>query len=219
MAPDRSRVAAAGALFTLALTAAPASATMYVCTTPAGKTITADSPPPECASVPIRELRADGSVRRVIEPPPTAEQRKTRAEQAQQERREQDAKRAQARQDIALLETYASEKDIEAARRAALTSRQAMIDRSKKRLETFAVERKKLGDEAEFYVGRKIPDKLEHAIEANKSLVQAEHRLIAEMEADMARINTRFDAEAERYRALVSAGARPLVRTSEGGTR
>jgi hypothetical protein len=219
MAPARSRLAAAGALVALALAAAPASATMYVCTTPAGKTITSDRPPPECANVPVRELRPDGSVRRVIEPPPTAEQRKARADQAQREQQESDAKRAQARQDIALLETYASEKDIEAARRAALASRQAMIDRSKKRLETFAAERKKLDEEKEFYVNRKLPDKLEHAIEANRSLVDAESRLIAEMQADLARINKRFDAEAERYRELVSAGARPLVRNSEGGTR
>lgn len=217
MAPDR--FAALGAFLALVLAAAPASATMYVCTTPAGKTITADRPPPECAAVPIRELRPDGTVRRVIEPPLTAEQHKARAEQAQRERREREAKRAQARQDIALLETYASDKDIEAARQAALASRQSMIDRSKKRLETFAEERKKLDDEAEFYVNRKIPDKLERAIEANESLVQAEHRLIADMQADMARINKRFDTEAERYRELVSAGAKPLLRTSEGGTR
>jgi len=221
MAPDRSLLAVAGAFFALALTlaAAPAAATMYVCTSPAGKTITADRPPPECANVTIRELRADGSVRRVIEPPPTAEQRKALADQARREQLEKEARRAQARQDIALLETYGSEKDIEAARKAALTSRQSMIDRSKKRLEAFAAERRKLDDETEFYVNRKIPDKLEHAIEANRSLVEAENRLIGEMQADMARINKRFDTEAERYRELVSAGARPLVRTSEGGTR
>lgn len=219
MAPDPSRLTAAGALLALALAAAPAAATMYVCTSPAGKTITADRPPPECANVPIRELRADGSVRRVIDPPPTPEQRKAQAEQAQREQQEKEVKRAQARQDIALLETYASEKDIEAARKAALTSRQVMIDRSKNRLEAFAAERKKLDEETEFYVNRKLPAKLEHAIEANRSLVQAEQRLIAETQADMARINKRFDAETERYRELMSAGARPLVRASEGGTR
>lgn len=217
MAPDRLHLGAAVAA--LALVAAPASATMYVCTTPAGKTITGDRPPPECTGVPIRELRADGSVRRVIEPPLTPEQRQARSEQAQREQQEREVRRAQARQDIALLETYASEKDIEAARRAALTSRQVMIDRSQKRLDAFAVERRKLDDEAEFYVNRKPPEKLEQAIEANKSLVQAEHRLIAEMEADMARINKRFDAEAERYRELVGAGAKPILRTSNGPTR
>ncbi|MBK9244293.1 MAG: DUF4124 domain-containing protein [Burkholderiales bacterium] len=219
MAPDRFRGAVAGAFCLLALAAAPVSATVFVCTTADGRTITADRPPRECVGVPIRELRPDGSVRQVIEPPLSAEQQRARLEQAQRERKEREARRAQARQDIALLETYATEEDIAAARRAALTSRQAMIERSKKRLETFAEERKRLDDEVEFYVNRKVPDKLEQAIEANESLVQAEHRLIAEMEADMARINKRFDAEAERYRQLVSAGAKPLVRTSDGATR
>lgn len=219
MAPERSRLVALGAFLALALAAAPVAATMYVCTDPSGRTITADRPPPECANVPIRELRPDGSVRRVIEPPLTAEQRRVRAEQVRREQQEREAKRSQARHDIALLETYATEQDIEAARTAALASRQAMIDRSIKRLDSFAAERKKLDEEAEFYLNRKIPDKLEHAIEANDSLVQAEHRLIAEMQADMARINKRFDAEAERYRALVSAGAKPLLRTGEAGSR
>ncbi|MCU0764890.1 MAG: hypothetical protein MUF32_02425 [Burkholderiaceae bacterium] len=169
--------------------------------------------------MPIRELRADGSVRRVIEPPLTPEQQRARAEQAQREQKEREARRAQARQDIALLETYPTEQDIEAARQTALTSRQAMIDTSRKRLETFAAERRKLDDEAEFYVNRKMPAKLGHAIEANASLVDAEHRVIAEMQADMERINKRFDAEARRYRELVRGGAKPLVGTSAGVPR
>jgi hypothetical protein len=218
MAPERPRAAAAAALLALAASA-PVAAGVFVCTTPDGRRITADMPPPECANVPIRELRADGSVRRVIEPPLTPEQQRARAEQAQREQKEREARRAQARQDIALLETYPTEQDIEAARQTALTSRQAMIDTSRKRLETFAAERRKLDDEAEFYINRKMPAKLGHAIEANASLVDAEHRVIAEMQADMERINKRFDAEAQRYRELMSGGAKPLLRTSDGGTR
>lgn len=219
MVPDRSRTAIGGAIVALAVAAAPASATMFVCTTADGRTITGDRPPAECADVPIRELRADGLVRRVIEPPLTEEQRRARAEQARLAKQRHDEKRAQARQDIALLETYANEADIEVARKTALASRQAMIDRSRKRLETFAVERKKLDEETEFYVNRKLPLKLEQAIEANESLVQAEQRLIVEMQADIARINKRFDDEAGRYRELREAGAKPFVRTSESATR
>jgi len=219
MVPDRSRTAIGGAIVALAVAAAPASATVFVCTTADGRTITGDRPPAECADVPIRELRADGMVRRVIEPPLTEEQRRARAEQARLAKQRHDEKRAQARQDIALLETYASEADIEVARKTALASRQAMIDRSRKRLETFAVERKKLDEETEFYVNRKLPLKLEQAIEANESLVQAEQRLIVEMQADIARINKRFDDEAGRYRELREAGAKPFVRTSESATR
>jgi len=219
MVPDRSRTAIGGAIVALAVAAAPASATVFVCTTADGRTITGDRPPAECADVPIRELRADGMVRRVIEPPLTEEQRRARAEQARLAKQRHDEKRAQARQDIALLETYANEADIEVARKTALASRQAMIDRSRKRLETFAVERKKLDEETEFYVNRKLPLKLEQAIEANESLVQAEQRLIVEMQADITRINKRFDDEAGRYRELREAGAKPFVRTSESATR
>lgn len=219
MVPDRSRTAIGGAIVALAVAAAPTSATVFVCTTADGRTITGDRPPAECADVPIRELRADGLVRRVIEPPLTEEQRRARAEQARLAKQRHDEKRAQARQDIALLETYASEADIEVARKTALASRQAMIDRSRKRLETFAVERKKLDEETEFYVNRKLPLKLEQAIEANESLVQAEQRLIVEMQADITRINKRFDDEAGRYRELREAGAKPFVRTSESATR
>jgi hypothetical protein len=211
----RILAAAAG----LALLAPAASAALYVCTDAKGRTITADRPPPECANVPIKELRPDGSVRRVIEPPLTDEQRRERAEKARRDYQEQEAKRTQARRDIALMETYANEGEIEAARQATLAGRQVIIDRSLQRLESFAAERVKLEHEAEFYANRKLPEKLERAIESNKELAQAEHRLIADMQADIQRINKRFDAELARYRDLVLAGARPLMRTGDSVPR
>ncbi len=218
MAPEPTRPLVAAIGFALLLACAPARA-VFVCTTAEGRTITSDRLPPECANQPIKELRPDGSVRRVIEPPLTEEQRRARAEKARREQMEQDAKRAQVRRDIALMETYASEQEIEAARRAALAGRQVVIDRSRQRLEALAKERIKLEEEAEFYVGRKMPEKLERAIAVNKDLAQAEHRLIADMQADMERINRRFDAELGRYRELLAAGARPLVRTSDSAPR
>lgn len=218
MASERLRVLASVAGVALVLASAPASA-LFVCTTAEGRTITSDRPPPECANLPIKELRADGSVKRLIEPPLTEEQRRARAEKSRRDYLEQEAKRTQARRDIALMETYASEEEIEAARRAALNSRQTVIDRSKQRLEAFAKERTKLQQEAEFYAGRKMPEKLERAIESNKDLTQAETRLIADMQVDMERINRRFDAELARFRELVLAGARPLVRGGDAVVR
>jgi hypothetical protein len=215
--PIRLRALAVAAA--MAVFAPASSAALYVCTDAKGRTITADRPPPECANVPIRELRPDGSVRRVIEPPLTDEQRRARVEKARRDYQEQEAKRTQARRDIALMETYASEDEIESARQAALASRQVIIDRSRQRLESFAAERVKLEDEAEFYANRKLPEKLERAIESNKELAQAEHRLIADMQSDMQRINKRFDAELARFRELVVAGAKPLMRTGDSVPR
>jgi hypothetical protein len=164
-------------------------------------------------------MRADGSVRRVIEPPLTDEQRRERAEKARREYEAKEARRSQARRDIALMETYATEEEIDAMRQAALAGRQAVIERSKLRLKEFEIERTRLANEAEFYASRKMPHKLERAIESNKALIQAEQRLISEMQVDMTRINSRFDAELQRFRELVVAGARPLLRTSEGASR
>ena len=147
--------------------------------------------------------------------PLTDEQRRARAEKARRDYQEQEVRRAQARRDIALMETYTSEDQIEAARQAALAGRQVIIDRSRQRLESLAAERTKLDNESEFYASRKLPAKLEHAIEANKELAQAEHRLIADMQVDMQRLNRRFDAELARFRELVLAGAKPLMRTGD----
>jgi hypothetical protein len=215
MASDRSVSGVLAVAAVLAALSPAASAALYVCTDAKGRTITADRPPPECANVPIRELRPDGSVRRVIEPPLTDEQRRARAEKARRDYQEQEVRRAQARRDIALMETYTSEDQIEAARQAALAGRQVIIDRSRQRLESLAAERVKLDNEAEFYASRKRPEKLEHAIEANKELAQAEHRLIADMQVDLQRINKRFDTELARFRELVLAGAKPLMRTGD----
>jgi hypothetical protein len=215
MAPDRHAAVASMAIvaLTLGLGVEPALAEVYVCTDATGRTITADRPPRECASVPIKEMRPDGSVRRVIEPPLSAEERAARAERARKEYLEQERKRAQARRDIALMETYANEDEIEAARQLALNSREALIERAKRRLEDYARERKRLQNEAEFYVNREMPAKLQHAFEANESLTQSEQKLIADMQAEMVRINERFDAEAKRFRELVLAGVQPLGRS------
>jgi len=219
MAHDGHRAAALAALLATLLNAAPASAELYVCTDASGRTITSDRPPPECANLPVREMRADGSVRRVIEPPLTEEQRRERAEKARREYEAKEARRSQARRDIALMETYASEEEIEVMRQAALAGRQAVIERSKLRLKEFELERTRLSNEAEFYANRKMPLKLERAIESNRALIQAEQRLIGDMQVDMTRINSRFDAELQRFRELAVAGARPLLRTGESASR
>ena len=189
-------------------------AQLYVCTDARGRTITGDRPPPECADRPVRELRSDGSVRRVIEPPLTPEQKAAREAEAKRQREEAERQRAQMRRDLALLETYASETEIEETRNRALGSRQQLIDRAVQRLAEHQREKKKLDNEAEFYAKRQMPDKLKRAFEANAALMRSEQKIIDDVRADMDRVNARFDAELKRWRELVSAGAQPVQRSS-----
>ena len=210
MGPRQRRLLFLAAL----LAAAPlAQAQLYVCTDARGRTITSDRPPSECADRAVRELRSDGSVRRVIEPPLTAEQKAAREAEARRQRDEAERQRAQMRRDLALLETYASEAEIEETRNRALGSRQQLIDRAQQRLAEHEKERKRLDNEAEFYATRKMPDKLKRAFEGNAALVRSEQRIIDDVRADMDRVNGRFDAELKRWRELVNAGAQPVQRS------
>jgi hypothetical protein len=203
---------AAAMLAVSALAAAPAVAQLYVCTTSSGRTITADRPPPECFDRPIRELRSDGSIRRVIEPPLTPEQKAQRAAEEKRRREQEEAMRAQLRRDRALLETYASADEIEQARDRALASRQVLIERSLKRIESYQRERVRLDNEAEFYANREMPDKLKRSYQSNAALTRAEEKIIADTRGDMQRINERFDEERKRFLQLIAEGATPVQR-------
>ena len=66
----------------------------------------------------------------------------------------------------------------------------------------FAVERKKLNDEAEFYRGRVVPVSLKQQIEGNEAQAEAQRTSIKNGQAEQTRIHVRFDAELERLRKL-----------------
>jgi hypothetical protein len=197
-----------------ALSALPIAAwcQLYVCTTPGGRTLTGDLPPPECQNVVIRELNRDGSIKRVIEPPLTPEQKKRREEEDKKRHEREMQAQEQLRKDRALLETYGSEDEIESSRDRTLASRQALIDRANQQLKEFKLDRKRLDDEAEFYAKRAMPDKLKRAIEANATLQAQQLKTIDDIRADMQRINERYDGELQRFRELVMRGATPVQR-------
>jgi hypothetical protein len=214
MGHEPTRTARSGALLLLwgLAGAAAAQPSIFVCSDAKGRTISGDRPPAECVGA-IRELRADGSVRRVIEPPLTPEQKAARDAEQKRQREEAERQRAQLRRDRALLETYASEEEIENARARALATRQALIERAMRRMEEHRRERKKLDNEAEFYAKRQMPAKLMRAFEDNAALMRSEEKIINDARAEIERINERFDAERKRWRELVSAGAQPVQRT------
>jgi hypothetical protein len=185
---------------------------LFVCTTPSGRTLTGDNPPPECQNAVIRELNRDGSIKRVIEPPLTPEQKKKRELEDKQRREREKQAQEQLRKDRALLETYASEDEIEASRDRTLASRQALIDRANQQLREFKMDRKRLDDEAEFYLKREMPNKLKRALDDNAALQAHQLKAIEDIRADMQRINERYDGELQRFRELVMRGATPAQR-------
>ncbi|HZA96230.1 MAG TPA: hypothetical protein VE421_08830 [Burkholderiaceae bacterium] len=163
----------------------------------------------------MRELNRDGSVRRVLARPPTQDELRARALEAKKRLEEEDKQLAQRRRDKSLLEAYASEEEIEAARAKSLESATQSMVRAKARIDNLNGERKKLDDEAEFYKKRVLPDQIKRSFVSNQQEVSQAEKILNEASIETKRINERFDAEKKRFRELLAQGARPVQRNPE----
>ena len=180
-----------------------------------GKTFSGDRPPPECANTDMRELNRDGSVRRIIARPPTQDELRARAMEAKKRLEEEDKQLAQRRRDKSLLEAYASDEEIEAARAKSLETAMQSMARAQARIDSLNGERKKLDDEAEFYKKRVLPDQIKRSFVSNQQEVSQAEKILNDAVAETKRINERFDAEKKRFRELLAQGARPVQRNPE----
>ena len=181
---------------------------IYSCVDSNGRRLTSDRPIPECLAREQRVHNDDGSVRRVVPPSLTADER---AEREAQERREAAAAAAQrdaVRRDRNLMARYPDEAAHQKAREAALDGTRRAVASSEQRLETLAKERKPLLDEAEFYVGRTMPMTLKLKLDANEAATRAQREVVQTQKAEIERISALYDAELERLRRLW-AGAPP----------
>lgn len=187
---------------------ADGGAGIYTCTDPSGRRLTSDRPIVDCIGREQRVLNSDGSVRRVVPPTMTAEER---AEFEERERRRAAERRSQrdiARRDSNLVQRYPNEKMHDAARAAALEDMRKALRASEARLLALAEERKPLMVETEFYVRRSLPGPLKAALDANEASTEAQRTLVMFQQAEIERINATFDLELQRLRRLW-AGAAP----------
>lgn len=207
-----------GALLASAGTVWAASGTVqgsiFTCTVN-GKTYSGDRMPQECANSDVRELNRDGSLRRVIARPLTQDELRARAVEAKKRLEDEDKLVAQRRRDKSLLEAYASDEEIEAARSKSLETATQAIARATQRIANLNGERKKIDDEAEFYKKRTVPDQIKRSYVSNQQQMSAEEKILSEARLETQRINERFDAEKKRFRELLAQGARPVQRNPE----
>jgi hypothetical protein len=181
---------------------------IYTCIDNNGRRLTADRPIAECRHKEQQILNRDGSVRGILPPTLTAEER---AEKEARDRAAAEARAAAAdavRRDRNLMARYPSEEAHQRAREAALDNVRLAIRNTDLRLRELEAARKPLLDEAEFYAGKALPPKLRSALDANDAAVDAQRNASATQTAELDRINRLYDSELERLRRLW-AGAPP----------
>lgn len=213
---------AALALATAAVAGLMASATaqtqtppvqIYSCEDAQGRTISSDRPIADCARREMRVLNRDGSLRKVIPPPLTRDQRKA-AERAALERQDELARlRARQARDRSLLITFEDEASLEAMRSRQVAEVDSEIEMATKRILTLDRELKTAqGEAARFQTdnqGRNLPFAFQQRITDAANAILAEDSLIRDRQNERDRINERFDEDAARLRVLLGVPAAP----------
>ena len=189
------------ALLTFGLALAMPAAARITCCDVDGKRTCGDPAPQQCINR-SKTVFSKGGVAKDVEAPLTAEQRAARdAEEARKKEAERQAAE-QARKDRALLDSYTTEKEIDAARDRAIADIEKNAEQAKNRLETAQAKQKKFDQEKEFYLKKPMPAHLKKQVEGNEAEIAAQQQALAQKDADIAAIRERYEADKQRFLKL-----------------
>lgn len=175
----------------------PNSLGIYTCIDSKGRKLTSDRPIPECLDREQRELTRSGTVKRVVPPSYTAEERAALEAQRKAEEAERSRAAEERRRERALLIRYPNQAAHDKARVDAMAQIDEVILAVKKRLDELNQQRTELDQELEFYKSdvKKAPAWLQRKHEDNLSQIQIQSRFLSEQDQEKLRINERFDEE------------------------
>lgn len=191
---------------------------IYTCVDGKGRKITSDRPIPECIERSQQEITPSGTVKRVLGPSLTAQERAARDEKdklnAEIVARESEEKR----RNRALLLRYPNRTAHDKERALALAQVDEVIKAAAKKTTELADQRKLIGTEMEFYAKdpSKAPVALKRRAEENESAAAISRRFIAEQDMEKQRVNLRFDEELIKLRQLWAPMGSPAADASSG---
>lgn len=185
-----------------ALASAAPTAAIFTCTDAKGRKHTSDRFIVECNGLEQRVLNSDGSLRQVIEPAMSGDERAARDTREREAAAQRAAQQEAVRRDRNLAARYPNEAAHAKARESALEGVRKSVRNLEKRIATLTAERKPLMAEAEFYAGKPMPAKLKQQIDANDVTAEAQRALVQNQQAEEGRVNALYDNELERLRKL-----------------
>ena len=197
------------------------SATIYTCSDAEGRVISSDRPIPACERRSMRELNADGSLRRLIAPPMTKEQEREHALQEKQREEEVLARRIQQSRDRNLLLTFEDERALESMRQRGLADIDRDILLATRRILSLDKELKTAQAAAASWKAenprKQLPLPAQHQIMDAANSILIEDSVVSERQAERDRINSRFDADGARLRQLL--GTAPATERARSPAR
>ncbi|MCC4114070.1 hypothetical protein LLG90_01770 [Aromatoleum toluclasticum] len=207
MASRRSPELLAALLLGLTL-ANTAGAKVYCCEDGDGRRQCGDVLPQACYGRAYREMGAQGTIKREVSAPLSADEIARRKAVEQQKKDEETRQVKQRRVDQALLETYASVDDLDRRRERDIGDIERSIEEARKRDKELRSKRQRFEKEAEFHKGRDLPRDLAANLRSIDSELATQGRLMEERTRELEATRARFEADRARYIELSAAAAK-----------
>ena len=211
-------------LILAALLYAPVAGAEYKCVDSRGLTHVGDTPPAGCADVVMYEISPSGRILRRIDPTPNSDQLKAKLAEEDRKKEADRVANEQKRRDMALLNTYANEREVDTARDRNIEPIRGRIQSAKERMEVVAKRQKQVEEELEFYKAgqaksgkgrddatrREAPPALVGELERIKGEKDLLARGIIAHEKEIEQLRSKYDGDKQRWIALKSgAVAKP----------
>lgn len=180
---------------------------IYSCKDGAGRTITSDRPIPECAQLPMRELRKDGATRRQIDPPLTRSEREALAQQRSRERADALVRRQEVTRDRALLQAFPNMSALAEHRDRQIADIQAQIDQTYQRMVMLHRELQAAQAAERAYPPGRAPGQIRQRIAQVAGAILSEDALVKSRLQEQETIRVRFAEDGERLKVLLERQA------------
>ena len=187
----------AGCTFAILLCGHVMAQGIYTCADAKGRKIKSDRPIAESMDRIQQEISPTGTVKRVLLPPLTAQERVALEDKENKDAEDRIKAAEEKRQNRALFKRYPDRASHDRERAALLQLVNDVIKTATKRSEDLAGQRKRITTELEFYKNSpgKAPPALKRRLDETDSNLASQNRLLTDQEAEKKRITQRFDAE------------------------
>jgi replicative superfamily II helicase len=179
-----------------------AAAGMYKWTDDKGVVHYSDQMPPDEVNKGTVLLDKQGRQVKKIEPAPSATELKAKAAEDEREKANARLKAEKARKDLALLQSYSSEEEIEIARNRAVSAIDGQVKSAQGYSADLARRQQELEKQKSATAGKPVPAALENELSTITGELGRQAQLIAQKKGELVTINARYDADKQRWRDI-----------------